>query len=152
PNATNTRRHFYSHIRYTEIFLIYAEAANEAWGPDADPNGYGVTARDVIQKIRQRAGITQPDNYLASITTKEQLRELIRNERRLELSFEGFRFWDLRRWDANLTEPAVAVIIDDTNYTYMEVESRLYPSHAKYGPVPFNETLKYEGLLQNEGW
>jgi starch-binding outer membrane protein, SusD/RagB family len=152
PSATNTRRHFYSHIRYTEIFLIYAEAANEAWGPDADPNGYGVTARQAIQKIRQRAGITQPDNYLTSLTTKEQLRELVRNERRLELSFEGFRFWDLRRWDANLNEPAKAVLIDGTNYNYMEVESRSYPSHATYGPVPLTETLKYDGLLQNQGW
>lgn len=152
PSATNTRRHFYTHIRYTELFLIYAEAANEAWGPDADPNGYGATARQVIQRIRQRAGITQPDNYLASLTTKEQLRELIRNERRLELSFEGFRFWDLRRWQANLTEPAQAVLIDGTNYSYTNVENRVYPSHAIYGPVPFSETLKYDGLLQNQGW
>ena len=154
PSATNTRRHFYTHIRWTELFLIYAEAANEAWGPDADPNGIGITARGVIQRIRQRAGITQPDAYLASIANgdKQAMRELIRNERRLELSFEGFRFWDLRRWNENLTEPAKAVIIDGTNYTYTEIESRVYTAHAVYGPVPLVETLKYDGLLQNQGW
>ena len=152
PGTVNSRRHFYTHIRWTELFLIYAEAANEAWGPDADPNGIGITARGVIQAIRQRAGITQPDAYLASISTTEEMRELIRNERRLELSFEGFRFWDLRRWQENLTDPARGVIIDGTNYTYTEVEDRVYPSHAIYGPVPLIETLKYDALLQNQGW
>jgi starch-binding outer membrane protein, SusD/RagB family len=151
PTAINTRRHFYTHIRYTELFLIYAEAANEAYGPD-DANTAGFSARQVIQTIRQRAAITQPDNYLASVTTKDEMRELIRNERRLELCFEGFRFWDLRRWEKNLNEPAKAVIIDGTNYNYVDVESRAYPSHAKYGPIPFTETLKYGGLVQNEGW
>lgn len=151
PSSVNTRRHFYTHIRYTELFLIYAEAANEAYDLD-DPNTAGFTAREVIRAIRQRAGITQPDNYLASITTKEQMRELIRNERRLELCFEGFRFWDLRRWKEDLTEPAKAVAIDNGAYNVMEVENRVYPAHAIYGPVPFSETIKYEGLLQNEGW
>lgn len=154
PGTVNSRRHFYTHIRWTELFLIYAEAANEAWGPDADPNGIGITAREVIQRIRQRAGIAQPDAYLASIANgdTQAMRELIRNERRLELSFEGFRFWDLRRWEANLTEPVKGVIIDETNYTYTEVEDRVYPSHAIYGPVPLIETLKYDALLQNQGW
>lgn len=151
PSAINTRRHFYSHIRNTEIFLIYAEAANEAFGPD-DANTAGFSVRQVIQALRQRAGITQPDNYLASITTKEDMRELIRNERRLELCFEGFRFWDLRRWKEDLTEPAKAVAINNGTFNYMTVENRAYPAHAIYGPVPFNETIKYEGLLQNEGW
>ena len=80
------------------------------------------------------------------------MRELIRNERRLELCFEGFRFWDLRRWKESLTEPAKAVAIDNGTFNYMTVENRVYPAHAIYGPVPFNETIKYEGLLQNEGW
>lgn len=151
PSAVNTRRHFYTYVRFTEIFLIYAEAANEAYGPD-DANTAGYSARDVIAAIRDRAGIDQPDAYLASLTTKEEFRELIRNERRLELCFEGFRFWDLRRWKEDLTEPAKAVAIDNSTYDYVDVESRVYPSHAIYGPVPFSETIKYEGLLQNEGW
>lgn len=152
PSSTNDRRHFYTHVRYTEIFLIYAEAANEAWGPDADPKSFGFTARDVIQALRERAGISQPDDYLASRTTQDEMRELIRNERRLELSFEGFRFWDLRRWNENVNETAKGVSIDKGIYTNIDVENRNYPSHSIYGPLPLDETVKYEGLLQNQGW
>lgn len=152
PSGTTTARHFYTHVRWTELYLAYAEAANEAWGPD---NGgtFPFTARDVIAAIRQRAGITQPDNYLASITSKADMRELIRNERRLELCFEGFRFWDLRRWNSDLTETARGVsIIGGVYDDALEVESRVYSSDAVYGPIPLNDILKYPGLLQNKGW
>ena len=152
PSSTSTRRHFYTHIRYTEIFLIYAEAANEAWGPDADPNSFGFTARDVIAALRERAGITQPDDYLASLTTQTEMRDLIRNERRLELSFEGFRFWDLRRWNEDINETAEGISIDNDVFSNINVENRNYPAHAVYGPLPLSETVKYEGLLQNQGW
>ena len=152
PNSVSTRRHFYTHVRYTELYLIYAEAANEAWGPDADPNGFGFTARQLIGAIRKRAGITQPDAFLATLTTKDAFRELIRNERRLELSFEGFRFWDLRRWKVNLTETAKGVSIDNTSHNYIDVETRVFPARAVYGPIPLSEILKYDGLLQNKEW
>ncbi len=150
PNSPSTRRHFYAHMRYTELFLNYAEAANEAWGPDND-NGLGMTARDVIAAIRQRAGITQPDAYLATITTQADMRALIRNERRLELCFEGFRFWDLRRWQAPLTEAAKGVSISGTTFTPFTVETRGYPSNAYSMPIPNQEIIK-AGLVQNKGW
>jgi hypothetical protein len=139
-------------MRYTEVFLIYAEAANEAWGPDGTgPNGF--SARDVIAAIRKRGGIAQPDNYLASITSKEEMRKLIRNERRIELCFEGFRFWDLRRWNADLTEPAKGVNISNNNFSVVEVEPRLYNNdYMHYGPVPQNEIVKFNALIQNKGW
>jgi starch-binding outer membrane protein, SusD/RagB family len=154
PTFSNNAIHFYTYFRYTEIFLNYAEAANEAWGPDGDPDGYGFTAREVIAAIRSRAGIDQPDNYLIELTTKEEMRELIRNERRLELCFEDFRFWDLRRWDADLTEPCrgVFVTLDGSiNYDYQEIEERKYDPYMIYGPIPYNETLIYD-LKQNKGW
>lgn len=150
PNSLQEKKHYAVHIRYTEIFLIYAEAANEAWGPDGT-GGHAFSARDVIAAIRKRAGITQPDNYLASITTKEDMRNLIRNERRLELCFEGFRFWDLRRWKENLTEPAYGVTIANGNYVIQPVENRQYLDYMYYGPLPYNEVLK-AGLIQNNGW
>lgn len=162
PASLNTRTHIYNHIRYTELFLIYAEAANQAWGPDTDPNGYGFTAREVIRAIRNRAGITPADDpYLASLATTEELAELICNERRLELCFEGFRFWDMRRWKLNLTETAkgmeiVKTVIDDvivdTTFTQINVEVRGYEPYMYYGPIPNTEVLKNEGLLQNQGW
>jgi hypothetical protein len=151
PNSTTTARHFYTHIRYTDIYLNYAEAANEAWGPDGDPNGYGFTAKSIIGAIRKRAGITS-DPYLTSITDAAGMRDLIRNERRIELCFEQQRFWDLRRWQSNLTESAKGVSISGGVYSIIEVEKRDYPAYAIYGPLPLTEILKYPGLIQNKGW
>lgn len=151
PSGASSQQHFITHIRYTELFLNYAEAANEAWGPDG--TGTNVfSARQVIAAIRKRAGLAQPDNYLSSITTKEQMRALIRNERRLELCFEGFRFWDLRRWKEDLTISAKGVRIEGTTYNYITVENRSYDNdYMHYGPLPYTEVLKFN-LVQNKGW
>ncbi|MEL6593642.1 MAG: RagB/SusD family nutrient uptake outer membrane protein [Bacteroidota bacterium] len=154
PNNPTQTNHFYTLFRFTEVFLNYAEAANEAWGPDGDPNGYGMTAKEAIGLIRARAGLAQPDFYLSSISDVEEMRDLIRNERRLELCFEGFRFWDLRRWEADLTEAVDGAFITDgpsPAYSYQKVEDRAYAPHMIYGPIPFNETIKYP-LIQNQGW
>jgi starch-binding outer membrane protein, SusD/RagB family len=147
-------------FRMTEVLLNYAEAANEAWGPTGDPNGYGFSAQSKIRELRARAGILPvADPYLYSLTDIPGLRELIKNERRIELCFEGFRFWDIRRWDNaafNITKPATGVLIvkDELNalsYEYVTVEPRLYQPYMVYGPIPFNETLKYD-ITQNAGW
>jgi hypothetical protein len=157
PTGPVSANHSYTLFRETEVLLNYAEAANEAWGPDGDPNGYGFTARSKMEELRNRAGITQPDAYLASITTKEDMRALIRNERRLELCFEDFRFWDIRRWNDVPTMQAPvkgAYITLDAgvySYEYRDVESRVYASYMIHGPIPYNETLKYN-IVQNNGW
>lgn len=152
PISQVARNHYNTHMRYTELFLIYAEAANEAWGPDGT-GGHAYSARSVIAAIRKRAGIKQPDKYLASITTKEDMRTLIHNERRLELCFEGFRFWDMRRWKEDLTQPAKGVNISGTNYNVVNVEDRKYDNtYMIYGPLSKNEVLKYDALIQNKGW
>lgn len=152
PNSMNGQRHIKPHIRYTEIYLIYAEAANEAWGPMGTGSS-AYSAYDVIKAIRERAGISDGDAYLESIKSDQAaMRALIRNERRLELSFEGFRFWDLRRWNENLTETAQGVAIQGGNYQTIDVERRIYGDHAIYGPVPYSETLKFNALQQNNGW
>jgi len=151
PSALSTQQHFQTHIRYTEMYLSYAEAANETWGPDGKGTN-AFSARDVIAAIRKRAGITQPDNYLTSQTTKDQMRTLIRNERRLELCFEGFRFWDLRRWKEDLSVPAKGVNINGTTYTYYTVENRAYDNaYMQYGPIPDKEVTKFN-FIQNKGW
>ena len=151
PSTTTTQKHYVARIRYTEIFLAYAEAANEAWGPDGTGT-HSYSARNVIAAIRKRAGITQPDKYLATITTTEELRNLIQNERRLELCFEGSRFWDLRRWKLNLTEAANGMQITGTNYVVVPVENRVYKDYMYYGPIPNLEVLKFNNLVQNKGW
>lgn len=152
PNSMNGQRHIKPNIRYTEIYLIYAEAANEAWGP-LGTGASGYSAYDIIKAIRERAGITDGDAYLESIKGEQAaMRDLIRNERRLELSFEGFRFWDLRRWNENLTEIAQGVFIQNGNHQTIDVENRIYGNQATYGPIPYSESLKFSAIQQNNGW
>lgn len=85
------------------------------------------------------------------------MRVLIRNERRLELCFEDFRFWDIRRWNdfATLQESVKGAYISLNegvySYDYREVEKRTFSPYMIYGPIPYNETLKYE-ITQNSGW
>ena len=149
--TTVGQRHFNVYFRYTELYLILAEAANEIGGPTHMVNG--MSAYDIIAAIRKRAGIDQPDDYLQTITSKEKMRELIRNERRLELCFEGHRFWDIRRWGLPLNETARGIFHDGSKYIELPaVELRDYPTFAKYLPIPYNEVLKFSELEQNKGW
>lgn len=77
-------------MRYAEVLLIYAEAKNEVSGPDN-------TIYDAIDLVRQRVGMPVVDRTV--INNQELLRNLIRNERRIELAGEGFRWDDMRRWN-----------------------------------------------------
>ena len=163
------QQHIYPRIRYTEIFLAYAEAANDAWGPKADPTGVGFTAYDVIKAIRERAGLAtneigvalpEGDVYLEECANDQaKMTNLIRNERRIELCFENKRFWDLRRWLLPLDEMVRGVKIDrndetdELTYTIFNVEERVFNnSYQCYGPIPKNEMLKWSNLKQNKGW
>ena len=75
---------------------------------------------------------------------------LIRNERRIELSFEGSRFWDIRRWnDLNKIKELVKGT-SDGGLSSLDVEPRVYSDYMIYGPVPDSEVKK--GLIQNIGW
>ena len=160
--------HIYPRIRYTEMFLAYAEAANDAWGPKADPTGVGFTAYDVIKAIRQRAGLgkdeigfdlPEGDAYLEECAADQaKMTGLIRNERRIELCFENKRFWDLRRWKMPLNETVKGIMIDrndegELSYKVIDVEERKYDSSYQwYGPIPKSEVLKWSNLKQNKGW
>lgn len=177
PSASGSQikqNHIYVRIRYTELFLAYAEAANDAWGPKADGASVGFTAYDVIKKIRERAGLatnevgmplSQGDVYLEECAeSKEKMANLIRNERRIELCFENKRFWDMRRWLLPLNESVMGMMIekidaakdptpDNLKYTRIEVEQRKYDnSYQCYGPIPKEEMLKWDQLKQNKGW
>ena len=160
PNSTTDQRHFGARIRTTEILLDYAEAANEAQGPTANVGGASFSAYDVIKALRARVhedGWSDP--YLESIKNdKDKMRQLIRNERRLELCFENHRFWDLRRWKANLNETAKGVNITTNSATgaltfrQFDVEPRQYQDYMIYGPIPYSELRKWSNLQQNDGW
>ena len=161
PSTPATQMIYVSRIRYTELFLIYAEAANEAYGPDGAAPGTSYSARDIIKAIRQRAGVGGSDDpYLASISSKEEMREMVRNERRLELCFEGHRFWDLRRWKVSLeklNEPIRGIKGPEGQFDFsgpyiIGGQNRLYRNYMFYGPIPYGETLKWSNLFQNTGW
>ncbi len=151
PSVNSSGTHYYTYARYTDVLLMFAEAANQAAGPDGNVGGY--TARQVINAIRDRAGITST-GYIDGLN-QEQMTELIKNERRIEMCFENQRFWDLRRWKAidEMKQPVhgVQVSSDGSSYTYLTVENRNYKNHQIYGPIPYIETQKYE-IVQNQGW
>ena len=160
--------HVYPRIRATEIFLAYAEIANEAWGPTGKGTDFNYSAYDVIKKIRERGGIVGVyheledkwnDDYLDECAgDKAKMRELIRNERRIELCFENKRFWDMRRWLLPLDETVKGVQIErdentgELTYTIIDVENRKFYSYQCYGPIPMGEVLKWSELKQNKGW
>lgn len=155
-NASKTwqgKSNYTPRIRYTEMFLNYAEAANEAYGPTGVAPNATYSAYDVIKAIRARAGvgILNGDAYLEECKADQaMMRDLIRNERRIELCFEGFRFWDLRRWDVELAETAKGY--DASTGQVFDVELRSYADYMNYGPIPYSEVLKYDRLEQNKGW
>lgn len=168
PSGPQSKYHIYPRIRYTELFLAYAEAMNDAWGPI--DNRYGVgSAYDIIKAIRQRAGLgkdekglplAEGDAYLeACKADKAKMAELIRNERRIELCFENKRFWDLRRWKMPLDETVQGMRIElnkedgSLKYTKFNVEGRSFDSSYQwYGPLPMTECMKWDKLQQNKGW
>lgn len=170
PSNTTNQKSYDARIRWTEIFLDYAEAANEAVGPDAPVvDNCKWTAKSVIKALRERAGICSyvneanvvvglDDPYLEECAlSTEKMRELIRNERRLELCFENHRFYDLRRWAVDLSKLNETVkgadIADPTQgFTTFDVETRNYKDYMFYGPIPYSEVLKYSNLQQNQGW
>lgn len=76
-------------FRYADVLLMYAEAKNEASGPDD-------SVYDAIDEIRVRAGMPPVDR--AEYSDQASLREFIRNERRVELAGEGLRYFDIIRW------------------------------------------------------
>jgi starch-binding outer membrane protein, SusD/RagB family len=101
PTGTSysNQSHNFPIFRYAEILLNYAEALNEMNRVE--------DAVTEIKAIRKRAGIAAGGNTRYGIPvaiTQDAMRALIRNERRIELSFEEHRFWDLRRWKTAPTE------------------------------------------------
>lgn len=116
-------------IRLGELYLNYAEAANEAYGPKGAAPGASITAEDAINVIRTRA--TLPNVEQTYLATKELFREKIKNERTVELCFEGHHhYYDIRRWmDAPvlMSQPLYGVHAEK-----MPAVSAQYPTGFRY--------------------
>ncbi|MDQ6477946.1 RagB/SusD family nutrient uptake outer membrane protein [Dyadobacter sp. LHD-138] len=154
-------------IRLGELYLNYAEAANEAYGPNGMAPGATASALQALNKIRTRAGM--PNVLQAYSLSKDKLRERIKNERTIELCFEGSHYYhDIRRWkDAPqvMGGPLYRVDIEKvpvsttypTGYKYtrmpMSADRQTRWKDAMYY-LPFNteDMYKMKNFVSNELW
>ena len=117
-------------LRYAEVLMMIAEAENEANGPTQK-------VYDAVNKVRVRSG--QPE--LPAGLTKDQMRERIRNEWRVEFVFEGHRYFQLKRW--KLMDKLVNGASDPALPTYVKV----FKPAFYYFPLPQSEIDKAGGVL-----
>ncbi|UOE52302.1 RagB/SusD family nutrient uptake outer membrane protein [Mucilaginibacter sp. SMC90] len=137
-------------IRYAEVLLNYAEAANEYEGPTG-------LVYSAVESIRQRAGLN-PYQLPAGLTQAD-MRIAIQNERRIELAFEEHRFWDVRRWKIadqtdNITTKGMEVDRDGATVAYkqFDVRKRNFRKAMYLWPFPQSEVAKSPELIQNPGY
>lgn len=147
------------YIRYAEVLLNFAEAANEAYGADVVPSGSTLSARAAVDLVRQRPGVNMP--ALATGLSQSQMRDIIRYERRVELAFEEHRFYDVRRWkiaEVTENEPAggITVTKSGSTYTYatkVALDGRKFETKHYWLPIPRAEIQASNNkITQNSGY
>ena len=164
PNdvSVQTAQHSIFFLRWTHMCLAFAEAANQAAGPNTPIDG--LTAKEALAYIRSRKVNTgtqdengvgaDGDPYLeACAASRSAFDKLVKNEWRIETCFEGVRFKNVRRWATDVSEinvPVSGVSIEGGQYTYNEIERRSFPS--LWMPIPYREMRLAPGLVQNKGW
>ncbi len=157
-------------MRLADVYLMYAEATAVGYGtPQSKASTYSLTAVEALNKIRERAGVEGVlDKFLGN--TNDFLNE-VRRERAVELSFEGFRFIDLRRWMLLTQYPYTVKTkiefdrADPDNYNYDVPEEnaiknlreeilfeRKYTDRHYWYPLPKKDVNMYEEFYQNPGW
>ncbi len=154
-----TAQHNWVVFRYGEVLLNYAEAMNEAYGPDNN-NGYTLTARQALNQVRTRSAM--PAVNILNTTSKDDFKVAAKHERRIELAFEGHRYWDLLRWkDAEtvLNQPIIGIKVTKVSpgvFTYQKVNvaARKFNAAANYYyPFSRTEIVNSQGaLVQNPNY
>lgn len=159
-SGVTLRNYEWPEIRLADLYLLYAEALNEASGPSSEVYTY-------LDQIRRRAGLegivdswTKYSRNPAKFQTKEGLRQIIKHERGIELAFEGSRFWDLRRWKDAATEYNTAVVGWTTNesgsisyYQPRTLFQQNFIAPRDYlWPIFLDEFRVNDNLVQNVGW
>ncbi|TQM50177.1 putative outer membrane starch-binding protein [Arcticibacter tournemirensis] len=149
----------YPIMRLAELYLLYAEAQNEASGPSEE-------VYNAIDKVRARSGLSGVVDSWAGYSrnpgkpaTKEGLREIIRRERTIELMFEGKRFWDLRRWktatlelNANILGWGIREKETQLFYRSVSLYNRTFAQKDYLWPLSLSELRRNSKLTQNPGW
>lgn len=151
--GTNAHRIFF---RMAEIYLNLAEAQCEAGNLDA--------AKSALNVVRERAGQPAIENVPGFENTKDFVLNRIRNERRVELCFEGHRFYDQRRWKIlNATNGVISGMKitstsagDDGPFTYerIKIETVRNATSDKYLVLPIaqEEARRLPGIGQPPAW
>ena len=149
-------------IKLSELYLNFAEASNEAYGPSQE-------IYDALNVIRARSGIPNVEDAWSDTskaatpnkhTNKEGLRSIIKRERALELAFEGHRYNDIRRWkeadekfNTNILGWSVNNVKDDDYYTIETVSERIFVTPRDYlHPISFQERSINPNITQNPYW
>lgn len=153
-------------MRYAEVLLSYLEALNESQPDAVDQSILDLTVNDIRDRVKL-TGLKRTD-----IATQELVREAVRKERRVELAFEGLRYYDILRWgiaEKELNHTFTGVKLSDDpnarNYRgsgsaaspvdedmYYQFEKRTWSSHNRYFPIPQNDLNVNKSLKQNEGY
>lgn len=156
-------------IRYAEILMMYAESMNEYLMTSQGESAQVPAAEEtytVLKMIRRRAGINingdptvdPAQNWgLKPNMTRLEMRKAIQNEKRIEFAIEGHRFWDVRRWMiANETDNKQMTGMEPTMtigsnriYKTFNVRKRVFRKAMYFWPIPYKETIKSPGLIQN---
>jgi hypothetical protein len=149
-------------MRLGDLYLLYAEALNESEGPGGPNSG---EIFKYIDLVREKAGLEGVkyswDNYTNTKKYENQsgLRQIIHRERLIELSLEGQRFWDLRRWKEAPDEFAKDIVgyslyEDDPAKFYQRVilAKQSYPVKNYFWPIRTSYIENNPNLVQNIGW
>jgi hypothetical protein len=152
-----TANHLWPLFRYAEVLLGYAEAMNEAYGPDGLGDGSTITAREALTEVRNSASTSLP---AITTTDRDEFRDAVKHERRIELAFEDHRYWDLIRWmDAMevLNRPVRGVEVgkvgEEFSYRVVDVETRTFMPNNYYWPFRRSEIVNSNGTMaQNDGY
>ena len=160
----NLRKNINHLFRYNEILLIYAEAMNEAYGPEGVTDELNLSARDAINMVRGRSGLGIAALTSEDVSSKKEFRQALRKERMAELAFEDHRLWDARRWmiatdvlNADLTGVEIRKNENETfTYKKINVEKRVFSPKMYFYPIPgsviLNEQVMAAGWPQNPLW
>ncbi|MEJ7768689.1 MAG: RagB/SusD family nutrient uptake outer membrane protein [Chitinophagaceae bacterium] len=146
-----TAVHSWIFFRLPEMWLNYAEALNEYSPGNAD-------IKLNYDRVRNRPGVLMPP--LPAGLSQAEVRENIRNERRVEFAFEDHRAWDIRRWmiaPATLGGPLRGVDVTKTasggfTYTPVVIENRVFQPKMYLYPIPQAELNILSKMVQNPLW
>ena len=152
-STTAATHHNWILFRYAEVLLNYAEAMIHVNGNcDYKDATYTMSAREALNAVRKRAGIPE-----VAACSQDDFLTRVKHERRVEMAFEGQRFWDLRRWK-NLDETkniyAVRITHHDGVLSYEKtlLSERSVSNKLYFYPIANVELFKNKKLVQNSGW